>query len=49
MFDYKAVDGDSLWKISQKFGVNFNALLNANPQIPNKNLIQPGETIHIPK
>ncbi len=45
---YIAKDDDTMWKISQKFGVPLQALINANPQIKNPNNIWGGLTITIP-
>ncbi len=44
---YTVQDGDlSLWSISQKYGISFGALLDANPENPN--LIRVGQTIALP-
>lgn len=45
---YKVVVADNLWLIAQKKQVDFAALLKANPQIKNKNLIYPGQEINLP-
>jgi len=42
------VSGDTLFFIAQRFGVTLNALIAANPQIPNPNLIFPGQRICVP-
>lgn len=47
-FFYTVVSGDTLFTIAQRFGVSLQALINANPQIPNPNLIFPGQVICIP-
>lgn len=47
-FYYTVQPGDSLFTISQRFGVPLNQLIAANPQIPNPNLIFPGQVICIP-
>ncbi|MGE5527551.1 MAG: LysM peptidoglycan-binding domain-containing protein [Patescibacteria group bacterium] len=41
--------GDTLYAIARRFGVAFNALLTANPQIANPNVIQVGEPVCIPR
>ncbi len=45
---YVVVSGDTLWGIATKEGVSLRALLEANPQIKNKNLIRVGQPIRIP-
>ncbi len=40
--------GDSLWKIAQREGVTLDALIRANPQIKDPNLIFPGQKVFIP-
>ncbi len=45
--EYEVQDGDlSLWTISQKLGVSFGALLDANPDSPD--LIRVGDRINLP-
>ncbi len=45
---YTVVAGDTLFLISQRFGVCLQQLIEANPQIENPNLIYPGQLICIP-
>lgn len=40
--------GDTLWGIAKRCGVTLAALIAANPQIKNPNLIYPGEQVNIP-
>lgn len=40
--------GDTLSEIAEQRGVSLNALIAANPQITNPNLIRPGEAVTIP-
>lgn len=40
--------GETLWGIARRYGVALAALLRANPQIKNPNLIYPGEAVKIP-
>ena len=47
-FAYTVRPGDSMFSIAQRFGVCLNALIAANPQIPNPNLIFPGQTVCVP-
>lgn len=47
-FIYTVVPGDTLFFIAQRFGVSLNAIIAANPQIPNPNLIFPGQQICVP-
>lgn len=45
---YVVKSGDTMWGISQKLNVSFNALMNANPQISNPSVIYTGQTVNIP-
>lgn len=45
---YTVVPGDTMFFIAQRFGVSLNALIAANPHIPNPNLIFPGDVLCIP-
>lgn len=45
---YNVVSGDCLWKIARRNGVSLQALIAANPQIKNPDLIFPGQKINIP-
>ncbi|MCA1057062.1 SafA/ExsA family spore coat assembly protein [Rossellomorea aquimaris] len=45
---YMVKKGDTLWKISKRFRVGLSEIIDANPQIPNPDLIYPGQSIHIP-
>ena len=47
-FSYTVQPGDSMWKIAQRFGVPLDALIAANPQIPNPSLIFPGQIVCVP-
>ena len=40
--------GDTLWGIARQYGVDLTALVRANPQVKNPNLIYPGEAVKIP-
>ena len=40
--------GDSLWGIAKRHGVTLTALISANPQIKNPNLIYPGDRVNLP-
>jgi spore coat assembly protein SafA len=40
--------GDTLWKIAQREGVTLDALIAANPQINDPNLVFPGQKVFIP-
>ena len=40
--------GDTLWGIAKRYGVALTALIAANPQIKNPNLIYPGNEVTIP-
>lgn len=40
--------GETLWGIARKHGVGLTALIAANPQIKNPNLIYPGDEVRLP-
>lgn len=40
--------GDSMWAIAQRVGVSLQSLIEANPQVPNPNLIHAGQELEIP-
>jgi LysM repeat protein len=42
-------NGDTMSKIAQSFGIPLNRVIDANPQISNPNVIQVGQTIHLPQ
>ena len=45
---YTVVAGDSMFSIAQRFGVSVDALVAANPQIPNPALIFPCDVLCVP-
>ncbi|NNG67269.1 LysM peptidoglycan-binding domain-containing protein [Caldanaerobacter subterraneus] len=45
---YIVKPGESLWTIAQKFNTTVEAILKANPEIKDPNLIYPGQRIIIP-
>ena len=45
---YTVRKGDTLWGIAGRYGVALTALIVANPQIKNPNLIYPGDQVRIP-
>ena len=45
---YTVRKGDTLWGIAQRHGVTLTALISANPQIKNPNLIYTGDEVRIP-
>src|SRR5437868_5207558 len=45
---YRIQSGDTLWAISRRYGTTVDALLQANPQITNRNLIYTGRSLNIP-
>ena len=45
---HTVVSGDSMWKIAVKYQVGLSEIKVANPQIPNPDLIYPGQVLTIP-
>ena len=45
---YTVKKGDTLWGIAKRYGVALTALIAANPQIKNPNLIYPGDRVQMP-
>ncbi|QSZ28360.1 SafA/ExsA family spore coat assembly protein [Aceticella autotrophica] len=45
---YIVKPGDTMWSIANMYGISLDCLIKANPQIPNPNLIYPGQQICIP-
>lgn len=45
---YTVRKGDTLWGIAKRYGVTLTALIAANPQIKNPNLIYPGDRVTLP-
>ena len=46
--DYVVRSGDTMWAIARRFCLPLDALIAANPQIADPNLIYPGQVLHIP-
>ena len=45
---YTVREGDSMFKIAQRFGVTLDALIAANPHITNPKVIIPGDVLCVP-
>ncbi len=45
---YTVRPGDTMFFIARRFGVTLQALISANPHIPNPNLIFPGDVLCVP-
>lgn len=45
---YGVQPGDSLFRIGQRFGLSVQAMIAANPQIVNPNVISPGQVVCVP-
>lgn len=48
LHSHKVQQGDTLWKLSQAWGVPLKSMLEANPQLKNPNALLVGETVYIP-
>lgn len=48
-FKHVVKQGDSLWKLSKAWDVPLAALIAANPQLKNPNVLLTGEIVYIPK
>ena len=46
---HTVVPGDTMWKLAVKYQVGTSEIIAANPQIPNPNLIYPGQVLNIPQ
>ncbi len=47
-FDHKVVKGDTMWKLSRRYGITLDSMIEANPQVENPDLIYPDDILHIP-
>ncbi len=47
-FIYTVQPGDTMFSIAQRFGVSLQALINANPQVTDPNVIFPGQQLCVP-
>lgn len=47
-FLYTVRRSDTLFRIAQRFGISLQALIRANPQIANPDVIFPGQVICVP-
>ena len=46
---HTVVPGDTMWKLAVKYQVGTREIIDANPQIPNPDLIYPGQILNIPQ
>lgn len=46
--EYIVQQGDTMYNIARRFGITLEELIRANPQIPDPNVLQIGQTICIP-
>ncbi|EAS34226.3 chitinase 6 [Coccidioides immitis RS] len=47
MSTYTVVSGDTMWKIANDHGMTLDALIAANPQIANPNIIEVGQVLNL--
>ncbi|WP_110931767.1 LysM peptidoglycan-binding domain-containing protein [Paenibacillus bouchesdurhonensis] len=48
IYKHTVKQGDSLWKLAKAWGLPLQALVNANPQLSDPNVLKVGEVINIP-
>lgn len=48
-FAYTVRAGDTMFTIARQFGISLDALISANPQIPDPSRIVPGQTVCVPQ
>lgn len=46
---HTVVQGDTMWKLAVKYEVGTSEIIQSNPQIPNPDLIYPGNVLNIPQ
>ena len=46
---HTVVPGDTMWKLAVKYQVGTREIIDANPQVPNPDLIYPGQMLNIPQ
>ena len=46
---HTVVRGDTMWKLAVKYQVGTREIIDTNPQIPNPDLIYPGQILNIPQ
>ncbi len=46
---YTVVQGDTMFRIAQRFDISLNELISANPHIPNPNVLNIGDVLCVPE
>lgn len=46
---HTVANGDTMWKLAAKYEVGTSEIISSNPQVPNPDLIYPGQVLTIPE
>ena len=45
---YTVEKGDTLWNIAKRFDISLDDIIEANPQLKDPNMLQPGMVLNVP-
>jgi len=48
ILEHRVADGDTLWKISNYYGANFDEVVEINNQFEDPNMIYPDDVVYVP-